>query len=290
MTRPRVQRKRLKEGDEVWIPVAEINKTRPDFKPGHAGSVVLGKLAGRVDGEENKPGVPRTWSVSVAGLADAAGVPAMVSVSSRRMRRHSKILIFRIGDWETERNTLNPLAASLKAQLSLLVPPNEVDVEYIRTMDELAGGLSVHGGGGKTITARQDSPWGYAILVGHGRAGAAPGIRFGDRWHSPQEIVTAITGLGPGRRSFSEAVFVSLCCQTGEEPFAKPLSDELNTTFVGPGATVHSFEAAGFVQRLFYELFLGGETFAQALKRTREATTDFKTGFRCWLDGVEAQP
>jgi hypothetical protein len=217
-------------------------------------------------------------------------VPEIVAVSSRRLRRHAKILVFRIGDWDTEQRTLNPLADSLKTQLSLLVPPNAVDVEYIRTLDEFAGALAVHGGGGKRITARQDSPWGYAILVGHGRGDPEPGIRFATRWHGPSDIAEAIKGLGPGRRSFSDAVFMSLCCRTGDAEFAQSFSDELNTTFVGPGATVHSFEAAGVVQRLFYELFLTGNTFAQALKRTRDATSGFSTTFRCWLDGEEANP
>jgi hypothetical protein len=118
----------------------------------------------------------------------------MVEISSRRLRRHAKILIFRIGDWETEQPTLNPLAASLKSQLSLLLPPNEVDVEYIRTLDEMAEALRVHGGGGNPITARQNSPWGYAVFVGHGRAGPSPAMRFGSTWHGPSQVAEAIKG------------------------------------------------------------------------------------------------
>ena len=287
MSQGQVARKAFDVGDEVWIPVAEINKTFSDFQPAHAGAVVQGKLEGRVGGDPELPGVPRTWTVSVAGLHHDGGAPATVHVSSRRMRRHAKILIFRIGDWDTEQNTLNPLAASLKAQLSLLLPPNEVDVEYIRTLDEFAAALGVHGGGGKTITARQDSPWGYAVLVGHGRSGANAGIRFGTEWHGPEAVADAIRRLGPGRASFGDAVFASLCCSTGEESFAQPFSKALHTTFVGPGETVHSFEAAGFVQRLFHELFLGGETLAQGLKRTRGATETFKTSFRSWMNASE---
>jgi hypothetical protein len=107
-------------------------------------------------------------------------------------------------------------------------------------------------------------------------------------WHEPEEVAQAITGLGPGRRAFGDAVFASLCCETGDAAFRRAFSSELRTTFVGPRDTVHSFEAAGLVHRLFYELFLGGETFAQALKRTRSATENFRTTFRCWLNGVEA--
>jgi hypothetical protein len=108
-----------------------------------------------------------------------------------------KILLIRIGDWETEQTALNPLAASLKAQLSLLLPPSEVDVEYIRTIDEFAAALRVHGGGGASITSRQASPWGYAVLIGHGRAGSHAGIRFGDTWYQPSTIARAIKDLGP---------------------------------------------------------------------------------------------
>lgn len=196
MPQPRVARKALGSGDEVWIPVAEVNKTFPEFQPAHAGAVVQGKLETRVAGDPDIPGVPRTWTVSVAGLQHPGGLPATIDVSSRRMRRHAKILILRVGDWDTEQNMLNPLAASLKAQLSLLVPPNEVDVEYIRTLDEFAGALGVHGGGGKAITARKGSPWGYAVLVGHGRAGADAGILFGAEWYGTADIADAIKGFG----------------------------------------------------------------------------------------------
>jgi hypothetical protein len=250
--------------------------------------VVAGKLAGRVGGKI-APGTPRTWNVDVFGLKDAAGIQRSIPVSSRRFRRHAKILIFRIGDWETEQATLNPLAASLKGQLSLLLPPSDVDVEYIRTLEELAGALRVHGGGLSPSGKRQAHPWAYAVLVGHGRSGASPAIRFGDSWHSPRRIASSIKGLGPGRRTFAEARFVSLCCETGEQGFARPFSDELNTTWAGPGETVHSFEAAGFVQRLFFEAFIAGSSWADAFRHTSAATRPFSTTFRCWMDGREVQ-
>jgi hypothetical protein len=182
------------------------------------------------------------------------------------------------------------LAASLKAQLSLLLPPSDVDVEYIRTLEELGGALRVHGGGLAPSGRRQASPWGYAVLVGHGRSGTSPGIRFGNSWHSPAEIARSIHGLGPGRRTFAEARFISLCCETGDEEFARVFSDELNTTWVGPGETVHSFEAAGFSQRLFFESFLIGRTWADAFRYSRVATESFSTTFRCWMDGEEVGP
>jgi hypothetical protein len=49
MAQARVARKRLQNGDQVWIPVAEVNRTVPGFKPAHAGSVVQGnsKVASR---------------------------------------------------------------------------------------------------------------------------------------------------------------------------------------------------------------------------------------------------
>jgi len=249
--------------------------------------MVGGRLDSRVIDDQAGPGIARTWNVDVNGLQDSSGHSCTVPISSRRFRRHAKILIFRIGDWTTEQITLNPLAASLRAQLSLLLPPDEIDVEYIRTLDELAGALLVHGGGGKRITARQASPWGYAILVGHGRAGADAAIQFGDSWHTPDEIVKRIMGLGPGRRAFGDGVFVSLCCQTGDPSFADGFSDGLNTTFVGPSESVHAFEAAGFVHRLFYEHFLNGETWKNAFSRTQAATGDFSTNFKFWEDGAD---
>lgn len=283
---PQVQVRPFSEGEEVWLPVSEVRRHQPDFEPYHGGAMVAGKLAGRVGGNPG-PFIARTWNVDVAGLTDAAGIQRSVPVSSRRFRRHAKILILRIGDWETEQPTLNPLAASLKAQLSLLLPPSDVDVEYIRTLEELGGALRVHGGGLTPSGRRQASPWGYAVLVGHGRSGTSPAIRFGNSWHAPKKIARSISGLGPGRRTFAEARFISLCCETGDQAFAQAFSDELNTTWVGPGRTVHSFEAAGFVQRLFFESFLAGRTWSDAFRCSRAATTSFSTSFRCWLDGEE---
>ena len=162
--------------------------------------MVSGRLAGRVDADL-APGVPRTWNVDISGLVNENGIQDSIPISSRHFRRHAKILILRIGDWDTEQLTLNPLASSLKAQLSLLLPPSDVDVEYIRTPDELRGALSVHGGG-LAGGRRRSSPWGYAVIVGHGRADSHPALRFGNDWHGPSAIANKITGLGPGQKSF----------------------------------------------------------------------------------------
>jgi hypothetical protein len=197
------------------------------------------------------------------------------------------VLIFRIGDWNTEQLLLNPLADSLKAQISLLLPPNEVDVEYVRSLDEVASALRLHGGGQTRPVGRQASPWAYAVLVGHGRDGTSAGIRFGNTWVTPAALAAGVKGLGPGRRSFSDAVFVSLCCSTGRTAFASAFSRALTTTFVGPGDDIHSYEAAVFVQRFFYEMFVGGETPGPAISRSRAATTGFKTQFRGWINGDE---
>jgi hypothetical protein len=97
----------FEDGEELWLPVAEVRRHHPDFEPIHAGSVVAGKLAGRVAGDI-APGVPRTWNVDVAGLTDGAGIQRSIPVSARRFRRHAKILIIRIGERETEQTTPNP--------------------------------------------------------------------------------------------------------------------------------------------------------------------------------------
>lgn len=281
-----VQSVKYQPDDEVWVAVADVLAARPDFQAPADAAVVVGKLHDRVENEDARPGVPRTWNVGIAGVTDINGIQEPIPISSRRFRRHAKILIVRIGDWTTEQLTLNPLADSLKSQLSLLLPPGYVDVEYIRTLDEIAGALRVHGGGARPSVR---APWGYAVLVGHGRSGNNPGINFAGNWHTPHEIAFAIKGLGPGRKSFSEARFISVCCYTGSDEFAEPFSDALGTTWVGPRASVHSFEAAGFVLRLFYEHFLRARTWADAFKHTRVASRTYSTDFRCWSDGQATQ-
>ena len=277
-----VQSVKYQAGDEVWVPVADVLGARPTYSAPADAAMVWGKLAGRVANQNEVPGVPRTWHVNIAGLKDAHGIQDSIPLSSRRFHRYAKILIIRIGDWDTEQPVLNPLAASLKAQLSLLLPPGDVDVEYIRTLEEMKAALRVHGGGPGTGVR---APWGYAVLVGHGRSGNDPGINFGGNWVSPGQLSTAIAGLGPGRKSFSEARIISLCCETGAKRFAEPFSDELGTTFVGPAASVHSYEAAGFVLRLFYEHFLKGRTWSDAFRHTRIASETYSTDFSCWMDG-----
>jgi hypothetical protein len=272
----------LEEGDEVWVPVSVVTPTHPGFAAAHGGSVASGKLLGRVDDDDDlAPGQYRTWNVQVHGVDET------LQISSRRLRRHVKVLILRLGDWETEQTALNPLAQSLKAQLSLLLPPNAVDVEYIRTLDELAGALRVHGGGLGPSGRRQAEPWGFALLVGHGRAGQQAAIRFGHNWHTAGQMAAAVRRLGPGRRSFSDARFISLCCETGDESFAKAFSAALTTTWLGPAGVLHAFEAAGFVQRLFFEHFLVPRLWTPAFTETRSATSTFSTSFRCWMNGDE---
>lgn len=262
--------------------VADISKAHPSYETAHGGSVASGKLAGRVEADL-KPGASRTWLVDVTGLDEP------MSISSRKLKRRVKVLIIRVGDWDTEQATLNPLAESLKAQLSLLLPPGNVDVEYIRTLDELSGALRVHGGGLGPTGQRQAEPWGYAILVGHGRSGPSAGIRFGTSWHSPDAMAAAVKGLGPGRRSFSDAKFISLCCETGSAAFAQTFSENLSTTWVGPSDAVHSFEAAGFVLRLFYEDFLRTGTWSDSFRGAQSASSTFSTAFRCWMNGEEVK-
>jgi hypothetical protein len=274
---------RFNDGDEVWVPVADVRQTCPQFETVHGGAVTSGVLAGRVAGEI-QPGVARSWYVDIPGLDEP------LVVSSRKFRRHVKILILRVGDWDTEQTTLNPLAASLRAQLSLLLPPGAVDTEYVRSIDEVGGALRVHGGGLDQAGHRQAEPWGYAILVGHGRTEPSPGVQFGYTWHSPEDIANAMDGLGPGRSSFSDARFISLCCETGQPEFAEPFSGSLHTTWVGPSEAVHAFEAGAFVVRLFFEHFLQARTWADAFRHTRAASTSFSTQFRCWANGDEVQP
>src|SRR3954462_10975825 len=112
MAGPQVQISSYAEGDRIWLPVTEVRKQHPGFNPGHGASVVEGKLAGRVGGDI-APGTPRTWNVDVSGLKVEAGVQLSIPVSSRSFSRYAKVLNPRIGDWETEQPTLNPLAESL---------------------------------------------------------------------------------------------------------------------------------------------------------------------------------
>jgi hypothetical protein len=78
--------------------------------------------------------------------------------------------------------------------------------------------------------------------------------------------------------------------ETGETSFARALTKELHTAWVAPGDAVHSFEAAGYVHRVFFEHFLAGETWSRAFRKTSKATEDYSTTFRCWLNGEEVLP
>ena len=58
------------------------------------------------------------------------------------------------------------------------------------------------------------------------------------------------------------------------------------TRSVGPSDRIHSYEAAGFVVRLFFEHFLQSMGWADAFRHTTKATSTFSTEFQCWQNGV----
>jgi hypothetical protein len=79
--------------------------------------------------------------------------------------------------------------------------------------------------------------------------------------------------------------FLSLCCQTGRAPFAKPFSTHrICHEFIAPFQSVHGAIASQFGQSYFAYRVERGETATVAHRHARDATPG-GASFRLWRGG-----
>lgn len=188
-------------------------------------------------------------------------------VAKSSVHRNVGVLIFRVGDFETELATLDPLAKSILQYFRLLLPDDMVRLREVRSIEELRRYWgSDHGG------------YTHIVLVGHGRRDA---ISFGiDGWIDAEGLSNVLADANPSEKSF-----VSLCCATGYSDFSRSISEQAFCHgIVAPYHSVHAAVASQFCQTLFGYHFLQGETLRIAFKHARRAVPGGSI-FRLWDSG-----
>jgi hypothetical protein len=176
-------------------------------------------------------------------------------------------LIFRVGDFDTERTLLDPLAKSILQFCKLLLPDDQVLLREVRSRAELSRFW------------QQDHPThSHVVLIGHGRK---DGIRFGqDDWVTADDLAEVLGGA-----DVSAKVLISMCCKNGYANFGQALSKKaICQAAIGPFDAVHGAVASQFLQTFLGYLFLEGETLKVAFRHARVRVAG-ATSFRLWIAG-----
>jgi hypothetical protein len=187
-------------------------------------------------------------------------------VATSKISRQLGILILRIGDYE-EWKLIDPLFKSVLHFCNILLTGDYVRPFEVRTIREL-------------IRFWRDHHAGYdqVVFVGHGSESS---VMFGDRDLSARRLVQILAGANPQPKEF-----ISLCCQTGQQPFAKPFSQsDICTAFLGPFHSVHGCIASQFCQNYLTNRLLDNQSIGVAFNNARRNLLG-TASFRLWQGGI----
>lgn len=188
-------------------------------------------------------------------------------IGSGLCQKNIGILIFTIGDLETEAGLLDPLAKSVLQYCRLLVPDDYLRAYKIRSLAEL-----------KNIWQKEQAAYSHVVIVGHG---SRDGIKFSvDEWVKAEVLDGTLKVWGATKK-----VFISLCCQTGYKEVGGKLSEmAICSHFIAPFHSVHGAVASQFAQTFLAFHLLQGESVGVAFKHARKYTPG-STSFRLWENG-----
>ncbi len=177
------------------------------------------------------------------------------------------ILLFTIGDLETETGLLDPLAKSVLQYCRLLVPDDYLRSYKVRSLAEL-----------KSIWLKDQAAYSHVLIVGHG---SPDGIKFSvDGWVKSDALDAMLKIHGAPKK-----VFISLCCQTGYKAIGGRLSEmPICRHFIAPFHSVHGAVASQFAQTFLAFHLLEGESIGVAFKHASQYTPG-STSFRLWTNG-----
>lgn len=188
-------------------------------------------------------------------------------IGTSKVRRNSGILIFNIGDFETETALLDPLSKSVLQFCRLLLKDDFIRSVKIRSIDEL-----------EWFWNRENAAYRYIILIGHGESNS---LKFGvNGWVSADEVYQVLDA-----ENSSEKIFISLCCKTGYRGFAGKLS-RLNYCehFIAPLHELNGAVASQYCQSFLNQHLLYGHTALIAHGKAVESLSN-RNLFRVWKNG-----
>ncbi len=175
------------------------------------------------------------------------------------------VLIVRIGDYK-ESELIEPLCKSVLYFCRMLVPGN-LEVIEVRTVRELIHfWTALHAG------------FQQVILIGHGDHG---NIYFGTHAVSAPVLGKIFSMPTPEPKEF-----ISLCCQTGQQPFAKAFSvSSACSALVAPFHSVHGVTASQFCQAYLTRRLLEACSVGIAFNQARKILLG-TASFRLWQNGA----
>lgn len=230
-------------GDDVYVPALKVGITH------------------------SSTALKRVKVVAVNGRSITVNLPNGNSstIGSKLAHKDVSVLLFRIGDFQTEQALLNPLTKSLLQFCRILLPDDQLKLEQIRTREEFC-----------RIWNRDHALYSHVILVGH-----CDGTKmtFGTNQLPVSDFEQCFADANS-----SPKAFVSLACQSGKAGFAKGFSQLPSCRlFIGPFQACHGAVASLFCQTLLTRHFLDGMTLKSAFNNS--ANLPGKTSFRYWQDG-----
>lgn len=227
--------------------------------------------ASRIPGMEGHPSAFYETRIAEVGVRKVKvhlqGGAISEWIGSGLCQKNIGIIIFTIGDLETETGLLDPLAKSVLQYCRLLVPDDYLRAYKIRSLAEL-----------KNIWQKEQAAYSHVIFIGHG---SREGIKFSvDEWIKSDALETALKFRGASKK-----VFISLCCQTGYKSSGGRLSEmAICSHFLAPFHSVHGAVASQFAQTFLAFHLLEGESVGVAFRHARKYVPG-STSFRLWENG-----
>lgn len=239
----------LQVNDRVYIPIS-IDERLSRYPYALYETTVIEKNA---DGRSVKVNLPN------AEVSDWIG--------TSKVRRNSGILIFNIGDFETETGLLDPLSKSILQFCRLLLNDQFVRIIKIRSIDEL-----------EWFWNKENQAYRYVILIGHGRKDA---LKFAvNDWVGTEDIFALLDD-----KTSTEKIFVSLCCESGYRDFAGKLSRlDYCEHFIAPLHELNGAVASQYCQSFLNQHLLHGHTVPVAHDKAVESLFNSNL-FRVWRKG-----
>lgn len=188
-------------------------------------------------------------------------------IANKLVYENIGVLIFCIGDLETETGLLDPLTKSILQFCRLLVPDDYLRTHKIRSLLEL-----------ERIWHKDQAAYSHIIVIGHG---SDQGLKFAnDGWVSTEIMDQTLKIRGAKKKNF-----ISLCCKTGYQSFGGKFSKfTICNSFIGPFHSVHGAVASQFCQTFLTSHLIEGHTVATAFNHARDAIPG-STSFRLWQNG-----
>lgn len=239
--------RQLAHGDTVYVPCSRLDGI---------GDIGTALYRTRVEGVQGK-------RVTVSLPGGKVSKPIGMSL----LHRDVGILVLNIGDFETERTLLDPLAKSVAQFCRLLVPDDQILSVRVRSLGEL-----------KQVWIKEQAVYTHVIWIGHG---SKDGLRFAvDGLISADQLCEELRVTGAPKKTY-----VSLCCKTGFSSFGGTMSRaKICDSFVGPFHSVEGAVASQFCQTFLTCHFLSGETTGVSFNHARKWVPG-GASFRLWSSG-----